>query len=54
MAVLSILRRGQRWMQDGSTEVALPEAFRYKPRLPARPSAADYVANGGLVYPWDA
>jgi hypothetical protein len=54
MAVLSILRRGQRWMQDGATEVALPETSRYKPRVLARPAATAYVANGGVVYPWDA
>jgi hypothetical protein len=53
-AVLTVLRAAQSWMRRGATEVALPETFRYRPRVLARPAAAAYIGNGGAVYPWDA
>jgi len=53
-AVLRVFRAAERWMQHGATEIFLPETLRFRPRVLARPGAAAYVGNGGVVYPWDA
>ncbi len=53
-AVMRVLRAAERWMRHGATEISLPETFRFRPRVLARPGAAAYVGSGGVVYPWDA
>jgi hypothetical protein len=36
-AVMEVLRDAERWMRHGATEIPVPEAFRYLPRVFARP-----------------
>lgn len=52
--VLRLLRRAERWLRTGAVQVRLPANLPYRPRIYARPQAAEWVTAGGVVYPWDA
>lgn len=52
--VAAMLKSAERWLARGAVRVELPEEVRYRPRILARPHAQDWVASGGVVYPWDA